>query len=243
MRDREFGEQTRRSHSNVPVGVILLAIGGVFMAKQLGADLPEWFFSWEMLLIGIGIVVGFKSKFRDFGWLIMIGIGLVFLADDIYPIKNYVWPAAIILVGLIVILRPARPKKIPETSENINPDPVVHEATSIKEDILDVTSVFGGSKRIVLSKNFKGGEVVSVFGGADINLTQADFTNAIKIEIVAIFGGATLIVPANWEIRSETVAIMGAIDDKRNPTAVTNPEKVLILEGTVMFGGIEIKSY
>ncbi len=246
MRDREFRRRAKRMHANVPVGVILLAIGGVFMARQLGVDFPSWFFSWEMLLIGIGIVIGFKSKFRDFGWLILIAIGLVFLADDFFRVKNFVWPAIIILVGLFIILRPTQPKTLvgAETDPDAPaPTPIPTEATSIREDILDVTSVFGGSKRIVLSKNFKGGEVVSVFGGADINLTQADFTNPIKIEIVAIFGGCTLIVPANWEIRSETVVIMGAIDDKRNSAATANPEKILILDGTVMFGGIEIKSY
>jgi len=220
------------------------------MARQLGVDFPDWFFSWEMLLIAIGIIVGVKSKFRDFAWLILIGIGLVFLADDIYPIniKNYIWPAVIIIVGLVIILRPSRPQKPPETPKaHTNPPieeaTVVEETKAIKEDVVDVASIFGGTKRIVLSKNFKGGEVVSVFGGADINLTQADFKDPVKLEIVAIFGGCTLVVPSNWEIRSETVVIMGAIDDKRDAAAVANPEKVLILEGTVMFGGIEIKSY
>ena len=240
-RDREFRERARRINNNVPLVVIFLAIGGVFLAKQLGVDFPNWFFSWEMILIAIGIIMGFKSKFRDFGWLIPIAVGLVFLADDIYPVKNFVWPALIILVGLFIILRPARTKQVESTDDN--PEPVPIDPSAVREDILDVTSVFGGSKRIVLSKNFRGGEVVSVFGGADINLTQADFTHPIKIEIVAIFGGCTLIVPANWEIRSETVVIMGAIDDKRKSAVTSNPEKILILDGTVMFGGIEIKSY
>ena len=242
MRDREFRRRARRINNNTPIGIILLAVGGVFLAKQLGADFPNWFFSWEMILIGIGILMGFKSKFRDFGWLIPIAIGLIFLADDIYPVKNFVWPAIIILVGLFIILRPGRPGKV-DIVEDIDHEPVTIDPSAVRDDVLDVTSVFGGSKRIVLSKNFRGGEVVSVFGGADINLTQADFTNPIKIEIVAIFGGCTLIVPSNWEIRSETVVIMGAIDDKRKSVETSNPEKILILDGTVMFGGIEIKSY
>src|SRR5688572_7314110 len=112
MRDREFRQRAKRIHGNVPVGVILLAIGGVFMAKQFGVDFPNWFFSWEMLLIGIGIVIGFKSKFRDFGWLILIAVGLVFLADDFFRVQNFVWPAIIILVGLFIILRPTHPRAI-----------------------------------------------------------------------------------------------------------------------------------
>ena len=251
MRDREFRERARRINNNAPVGVILLVIGGVFLAKQVGADIPRWLFSWEMLLIAIGIILGFKSKFRDFGWLIPIGVGLVFLADDVYPVKNFAWPIAIIIVGLIIILRPHRKKNteitdIPTVPGVIdNPTDTGYNTGSAPSagEVLDITSIFGGSKRTVVSKNFRGGEVVSIFGGADINLTQADFTHPIKIEIVAIFGGCTLVVPANWEIRSETAVIMGAIDDKRKSAVTTNPEKILILDGTVLFGGIEIKSF
>ena len=112
MRDREFRQRAKRIHNNVPVGVILLAIGGVYMARQFGVDFPRWFISWEMLLIAIGIVIGFKSQFRDIGWLILIAIGLVFLADDFFRVKNLVLPAILILVGLFIILKPMRPKAI-----------------------------------------------------------------------------------------------------------------------------------
>jgi hypothetical protein len=40
------------------------------------------------------------------------------------------------------------------------------------------------------------------------------------------------------------VAIFGGVDDKRQISGVKlDPNKVLILDGTCMFGGIEIKSY
>ena len=38
--------------------------------------------------------------------------------------------------------------------------------------------------------------------------------------------------------------IFGGIEDKRRMQTITGPpEKTLILKGTVLFGGIEIKSY
>ena len=116
-------------------------------------------------------------------------------------------------------------------------------AEATKEDMLDVVAVFGGVKKVVFSKNFRGGEVVCVFGGCEINLTQADFTGLIKLEIEAIFGGAKLIVPANWQVRSEASAILGGIDDKRDPVASASSDKILVLQGTAICGGIEITSY
>jgi hypothetical protein len=39
------------------------------------------------------------------------------------------------------------------------------------------------------------------------------------------------------------VSIFGGTDDKRQTLTEADPNKVLVLEGTVIFGGIEIKSY
>ena len=128
-------------------------------------------------------------------------------------------------------------------ADTFTSSPTQPEAKPVKGDVLDVASVFASTRKVVISKNFKGGEIVSVFAGTEINLSQADFTGPVKIEAVAVFGGMKLIVPANWEIRSETAVIVGGIEDNREPAAVTHPDKVVILEGVVIFGGIEINSY
>jgi predicted membrane protein len=118
------------------------------------------------------------------------------------------------------------------------PDPID------RRDFLDVTAVFGGVKKNVLSKNFRGGDIVSFMGGSEIDLTQADFQGRIKIDTTNIFGGTKLIVPPTWDVQSDMVAIFGGVDDKRQISGVKlDPNKVLILDGTCMFGGIEIKSY
>ena len=56
-------------------------------------------------------------------------------------------------------------------------------------------------------------------------------------------GGTKIIVPAHWEVRSEITAIFAGFEDKRQQPAALNPQKVLILEGTSIFGGIELKNY
>ena len=97
---------------------------------------------------------------------------------------------------------------------------------------------------MILSKNFKGGDIVNIFGGSEIDLTQADMTTPAILEVTAIFGGATLIVPSNWAIKSEAVTIFGGIGDKRKIVPTTeSPTKTLVLKGTMIFGGMEIKSY
>ena len=110
----------------------------------------------------------------------------------------------------------------------------------------DATSIFGGVKKNVITKDFKGGEVTSIFGGSEVNLSQADITGRAILDVTALFGGSKIIVPSNWQVNSDGLtAIFGALEDKRaimaNP--VTDNNKVLVISGVVMFGGIEIKSF
>jgi len=126
---------------------------------------------------------------------------------------------------------------------NYKVDPRPYEYSS-GDDVIDSTSIFGGVKKMITSKDFKGGEIVCFMGGAEYNLSQADITGPISIDIMQVFGGTKLIVPPHWEIKTETVAIFAGIEDKRpvQPGAF-DPNKILVLKGTTIFGGIEIKSY
>ncbi|MBL0132131.1 MAG: hypothetical protein IPP43_14385 [Chitinophagaceae bacterium] len=118
------------------------------------------------------------------------------------------------------------------------------EETWSKDDFVNTNCVFGGTKRNILSKEFKGGDIVNLFGGTEINLSQADIQGTVVIEITNFFGGTKLIVPSNWEVKSEAVMVFGGVDDKRSiPASTETSGKILVLRGTVIFGGIEIKSF
>lgn len=95
----------------------------------------------------------------------------------------------------------------------------------------------------MVSKSFKGGDVTTVLGGSEIDLSQADFTGTVRLEVTQIMGGTKIIVPPHWEVRSEITAIFAGFEDKRQQPAMTNPEKVLIINGTSVLGGIELKNY
>ena len=63
------------------------------------------------------------------------------------------------------------------------------------------------------------------------------------INITAIFGGVKIIVPPGWQIKQEVTAIFGGFDDKRKMRAVEDLDKVLIITGVALFGGVDIRSY
>ena len=115
---------------------------------------------------------------------------------------------------------------------------------TLNDDIIQCTAIFGGVKRTVVSKNFIGGEIVAVFGGAEIDLTHADINGTVKLEATNVLGGTKLIVPSTWDVQSEMVAVFGGVEDKRriHPELI-NRNKRLVLTGTAFLGGLEVKSF
>lgn len=253
-RQRWEARRERHAHGHIWTGLFLLLIGGLALVKSLGVPMPVWLLSWQMLLIAIGLFIGFRKGFRDGGWFVPIIVGGIFLVNEYVmhgDLKRHMWPLILIVVGLVFILRPKRgggwhsgseKKNAYTNAETIKPD---REETYSQDDVIDSTNIFSGSKRVILSKSFKGGDVVNVFGGSEIDLMQADIDGTAVLEVTAIFGGATLIVPSNWAIKtSDTVTIFGGISDKRKFASLSEPStKTLVLKGTMIFGGMEIKSY
>ena len=109
----------------------------------------------------------------------------------------------------------------------------------------------GGRRRIV-TKNFMGGEIITIFGGFEIDLREADFQGEIvQIEIVTIFGGGEIRIPTNWSVVLETIGIFGGTTDRtRHPdesnqvTAAPGAPapKKLIIKGVCVFGGLNVKN-
>jgi predicted membrane protein len=233
-------------------GVFLLVIGTAALLKSyLVPTLPEWLFSWQMLLIALGLFLGVRHRFRGGPGFVLMLVGVVFLLNEYYPDfidQRYIWPIALIALGAFLILKPRRrfgPWQERREQELAGATPAAPEAYHVTdEDILDSTSVFGGIKKTIVSKSFKGGDIVNIMGGAEINLSQADLQGRVELEVTQIFGGTKIVVPPHWVIKPEMAAIFGGIDDKRSvQNATTDHSKVLVLKGTSIFGGIEIRTF
>ena len=129
----------------------------------------------------------------------------------------------------------------PMSADSLAPMPDAADLT----DFIKIDSVFSGVNRTILSKKFQGGKIACVFGGAEIDLTQADITGTVTIKMDVVFGGVKLIVPSNWGVQSNIDGAFHSVDDKRkyNSAITVDPNKMLILKGSAVFGGIEVKSY
>ncbi len=253
---------TQERYDRFWTGLVLIIIGAFLLLRKMGVDLPDWMFTWPMILVLVGIITGIKHRFQNMSWLIITGIGAFFLMDDVFETFNlrpYFFPVLIIGIGLVFILRPRKTWYFDkEKFKGFSPENKWQQTGFQKsgfqleadqekvstDDMIQSLSIFGGVKKVVTSKNFKGGEIFCFMGGAEINLSQADINGTVILEITQAFGGTKLVVPPHWDVRQEAIAIFAGIEDKR-PHQMGNfdPNKVLIIKGTTVFGGIEIKSY
>jgi len=256
----EWKNYRRPAAGRVLGGFVLVGVGALWFMQKMGYIFPPWLFTWKMLLVAIGIYIGARHLFRGIGWLIPIIIGLLFLADDLIPgfnIKPFIWPIVIVIAGLFMIFRPRscrnrhwkhRHWRRHRYNRYYNEgkweeETKLYDAPGSTEDRLDAVVVFGSTKKNIISKDFKGGEITCVFGGAEINFSQADINGRVELELNQVFGGTRLIVPPHWQIHPETVTFMGGIEDRRPDTKITESGKILIIKGTSVFGGIDISSY
>jgi hypothetical protein len=241
-------------------GLILVVIGAALLLRNMDFFyFPGWLFTWPMILIIIGIYSGIRSGFRNNGWIILIGIGGFFLVDEEFipglAREPFFWPLVIIGLGVLFLLRPHRDrdrnwKSYKRDDSNydksqFSPSGFSREETADSGDYLHISSVFSGVNRRVLSKNFQGGNISCVFGGAEVDLTQADINGRVIIRLEQVFGGIKLKVPPHWTVLNEIDGVFHGVDDKRNyqTTTIPDPAKILVLKGSSVFAGIEIRSY
>jgi predicted membrane protein len=107
-------------------------------------------------------------------------------------------------------------------------------------DRISETVVFWGIDKNMDSKAFKGGDATVVFGGAKLDLRDAQLDkNGAKLVLNTAFGGIEVLLPKDCNVISDGVGILGGWDNKFNQRESKGPK--LEITGTAIFGGIEIK--
>ncbi|OAQ41643.1 hypothetical protein A5893_00595 [Pedobacter psychrophilus] len=253
------------------IGAAILLVGVALLVKQFNLiQFPSWLFSWPMILIVIGLASGVKHNFKKPGSFIMILIGGVFLLEKMnsdWNVGNVTWPIILIGIGIWFIFGKGYKRKDYANGRNKwrenfdltydsaaqnydsqtpkNEEPVANEThRTTGDEFLDSVSVFGGNKKNVLSKDFKGGDIVTIMGGCEINFLHADIIGTVVLDVTQIMGGTKIVIPPTWDVVTEMTAIFGGIDDKRSLVQVLpDRSKILLIKGTSIFAGIEIRNF
>ena len=233
----------------VVLGIGLVIIGALILLDNiflLDFNILHIIFSFPSILIFIGILILMHGNNRVLGSILLV-LGVFLIIPRIFPWiyydKHIILPVLIIAFGLFIIFR----KRFPHY-KNSDGDQTETEGEYNKYDTdrLNDISIFGGGQKIITTKNFKGGNITSIFGGSEIDLTNCALANkTVVIDILAIFGGSTLIVPKEWNVILDVFPLFGGFSNKirRAPETKIDMKKTLIIKGLVIFGGGEVKSF
>jgi predicted membrane protein len=229
-------------------GLLVIAAGALLIAFNQGYISDEYrhiIFSWQMMLIAIGII-NLGSRDSWIPGLILIGVGGFFilpeLSEEYHNIALTFWPVLLIVLGLMIIFKKRRFRDHGRWHRRWQH---FDKSAEIKFEngFIEESNVFSGSKKILSPGEFKGGRISNVFGGSEIDLSQTTLpVGETYLDIENVFGGMSLIVPGDWEVHIRVNPVMGGFVDKRRNVHSTDPSRKLIIRGKAIFGGGEIKN-
>lgn len=245
MEEKSMIEKKGTDRRNL-AAILLIVAGGVLFLETFNIvdiNLKYYIFSWKTLLIAIGLIVIVSSNNKLPGY-IMVGLGFLFWVPSIFEynvgLSQVFWPVILIAIGLIIISRRNKHDSLLRGHhQNRESDGSYHS------EYIDDVSIFGGGVKRFSSQNLKGGNITAIFGGSEIDLTTSQMSSeGTVIDMFTMFGGTKLIVPGSWQVRSEATSLFGGFTDKRHikPEQIMS-DKVLLIKGVVIFGGVEIKNY
>lgn len=223
------------------MGLMIIGVGIIFMLDNFeilyAGDIMRY---WPVILVVFGITKISQAKNGSgqiFGWILTV-IGSMMLLDRLdfidFRIHDW-WPVILIIIGVNFLRGSWKRKK--SVVEHPFTDSAVDSDSYIKN-----TAFMSGVKRVITSKEFRGGEISSVMGGCEIDLREAEmFGNSAAIDVNILMGGVEIRVPLGWAVVVEATPIMGGVED-RTYTAKDGTPKRLILTGSIIMGGIEIKN-
>jgi predicted membrane protein len=242
-------------------GLLLIVVGAWFIGMNLGlidAPFRRVFFSWQMLLIVIGISALWKRHW--FAGMLLWATGGFFLLPrlakaypDLLPsfpddFTSSYWAVLLIFAGVLCIFSVfTRSWHTVHTGESqpFCPKNKRRYRVFVKEGegYMERDSVFGQGEYIVLDPEFHGGKFNAVFGSIMLDLRKTTIREGnTYIEMNTVCGGITLYVPEEWNVEVNSDMVMAGMRDCRNPDAVRDASRRLVLTGACVMGGIEIKS-
>lgn len=218
---------------NIVFGLIVMAVGLMFLMHNLGVDYFEEFWNfWPVLLILLGLSRSFSGRAdeRTFGWVATF-MGLVFFAQFTLGFDvsmETFWPGILIIVGLSIVMRAIQGPRPPRDA--------IDTSSTVRE-----RAIVGGIARKNTSQNFQGGELSAVMGGCEIDLRDARMAGpSAVIDCFTMWGGIVIQIPPDWIVEPQVTVLAAGFNDTSKPPL--QPAGRLVIRGTALMAGIEVKN-
>lgn len=209
-------------------GAVIVTVGVVFLLDNTDVlDAGEFFSNyWPLAVIGAGLLMFVTNPTHWVSALIVTGVGAGFLLStlDVIDVSDFIWPIVIVVVGLSVIFGRSSRRKVEQTGDTVSS-----------------FNMFSGSELASHSKQFKGGDVSAVFGGAELDLSDAVPAEGAELDVFTAFGAVEVTVPHGWNVVVKGLPLFGGFENKTAKEPIPEGAPLLIINATAIFGGVEVK--
>ena len=220
-------------------GVIVAILGVLFTLDNFGlVEVGSLWKLWPLALVAIGGAHLFQSwRTRPFGGLLLVGLGVFLILRNFHLIHfslAKLIPLVLVLVGLRIAFGAMGGRS---TAWDRSGEAGAGDAW------LRGFVAFGGLERKITSPQFQGGDVGAFCGGWEIDLSKAKLaTKEARLDVFAWWGGGEIRVPEDWNVSVRVLPILGGTSDKTRHPMPGTESGTLVVTGTVVMGGVEIKN-
>jgi predicted membrane protein len=227
-----MANETNRAMGQVVVGLLVVAMGVLFLLDNLGyVGFRHALSFWPIafMVAGASMMVSQEERNGNATGLVLIAVGLLRHMGIIAISWNMVWPVLLIVVGGLILFR---------TMGGGRARGRLDKPGATAENTLDVTAILGGVERRVATPDFRGGEVTSLLAGCDLDLRECSIVKEAVINVFTVCGGVSIKVPADWTVVLDGVPVAGGFSQKTVPAP--DAAKRLVITGYAFMGGVEV---
>jgi hypothetical protein len=211
---------------------VLIAVGGLWLLDaanvlDAGATIDHW---WPVGVMALGLAAAAVDRRLSLGPILLVVIGALLLVGqlDVIRLDALVWPVVAMVAGLWLLF---------------NRGHLSRAARDEGSDRQDVVAILGAADARNRSAHFRHANVSAVFGGATLDLRDAQVDPGATVDALALFGGVDVIVPPGWRVELGGLPIFGGYDDKTAGNGDIRPDApVLKVAATAIFGGVDVKN-
>jgi predicted membrane protein len=212
----------------VVLGLAVMLAGLVLALDSLGlVDAGTVFRFWPLVFVAIGVVKWMSPVPQKMSAAIWIVAGVAFVLVTLGHMSfGGVWAALLFIIGANIAWKALRPIAAPKDSAAV----------------IDLLQIMGGTKTVVTTKDFRGGQATAVMGGCEIDLRHASMPegHSATIDTFAFWGGIEIRVPDDWEVVSQGGAALGGFVN--NARSQPGAKRRLVVTGLAIMGGVEVKN-
>jgi len=219
-------------------GLIIMFVGIVLTLDVLElVNAGQILRFWPVALIAFGVANMTQAVNRGGlvrgGLLTLFGLWWLLTMLHVLPSHSWrlFWPLLLVVGGGALVaqtMQRAVDRPPSEPSERVN-----------------IIGILGGGNRTSTANPFRGGDLVAIMGGGQVDLRRAVIPPGEQavIDIMSMMGGFEIIVPESWAIDDRTLPIMGGVGNETRPTVpVGGSHPTLILRGVMFMGGVNVRN-